>query len=64
MSVVKVTYSDWNGEEHSIDVTSDMCAGVNTSSDEKMIICAIRYCKRTMRPEKFYKTISVEIIAD
>ena len=63
MSIVRVKYVDWNEEEHSIDVTSDMCAGVNTSVEEKMFICAIRYVKRTIHPCD-YNIISVEIIAD
>ena len=64
MNIVKVTYSDWHGEEHSVDVTSDMCAGVNTSVEEKMFICAIRYVKRTIHPSKCHRIVSVEIIAD
>lgn len=61
MSIVRVKFNDWHGEEHSVDVTSDMCAGVNTSVDEKMIICAIRYIKRNYK--NCYGISSVEIIA-
>lgn len=61
MEIVRVKFKDWNGEEHSVDVTSDMCAGVKTSVDERMIICAIRYIKR--RYTECFGIISVEIIA-
>lgn len=61
MSIVKVTFTDWNGEQHIVNVTDEMCKGLITSVEEKMIICAIRYIKR--RYTECYHIVSVEIIA-
>ena len=61
MGIVKVTFTDWNGNERAINVTSDMCPGVNSSVEEKAFICAIRYIKR--RYTECYHIQSVEMIA-
>lgn len=62
MRIIKVTFHDWNGEKHVVDVTSDMCTGLNnTSVEEDLIVCAIRYIKR--RYTECFGIDSVEIIA-
>lgn len=61
MAIVKVTFDDWNGNKRTIDVTSDICAGVNTASEEKAFVCAIRYIRR--RYTECYHIQSVEMIA-
>lgn len=59
MIIVKVTWSDWNGEEHENIITSeDYCF---VGSDERIIFCAIRYIKRRYT-ECFYIN-SVEVVS-
>lgn len=63
MVIVRVKWTDWNGAEHSTDVTSDMCKTLGTPHmDEEDVFCiAIKYIKRR-HTECFYIN-SVEMIA-
>ncbi len=60
MIIVKVVFIDWNGEEHIINVTDDMCCALN-GNEEADIITAIHYVKR--RYTEWYSLKSVERIA-
>lgn len=62
MVIIKVTFTDWNGEEHQRDVTSDMCDSLNwLDQEEELILYAIRYIKQ--RYTKRVVIDAVEIIA-
>lgn len=61
MVIVKVIFVDWNGEEHEVNVTSEMYPYLLGCSDEATCVKAIRYVKR--RYTEFYTLCSVEIVA-
>ena len=62
MIIVKVTFTDWNGEERKVEVTSDMHEGLHNCMNEEELFCAsIRYIKR--RYTECYSINAVEIIA-
>lgn len=62
MVIVKVTFTDWNGTEHQVNVTSDMCESLHHCEEEEELICvAIRYIKR--RYVEWTSINTVEIIA-
>lgn len=62
MTIVRVKWTDWNGEEHSTDVTSDMCEALGTErTEEDMFSLAIKYIKR--RHSEWYGINAVEMIA-
>lgn len=46
MTIVRVTFKDWNGESHTVDVTEQMTVGLRTNVEERAILCAMRYIKR------------------
>ena len=64
MIIVRVKWTDWNGEEHSTDVTSDMCEALGTEhmEEEDMFSLAIKYVKR--RHCEWYGINAVEMIAE
>lgn len=62
MVIVKVCFTDWNGNKRSVDVTSEMAPVLkNKKDDEELIITAIHYVKS--RHSEWYNINSVEIIA-
>lgn len=62
MNIVRVRFHDWNGNDRSVDVTSDMYPSlVFCTTDERLIIAGVHYIKR--RYVECMDIISVEIIA-
>lgn len=62
MKIVRVLFTDWNGEERRVDVTSDMCELMQTCEhEETMFTIAIRYIKR--RYIECYSINAVELVA-
>lgn len=62
MIIINVTFTDWNGEEHQVDVTSSKCDALYHCTDEEELICtAIRYIKR--RYTEWTSIDAVSIIA-
>ena len=61
MIIVKVVFIDWNGEEHTINVTDDMCYALTGANEEADVLTAIHYVKR--RYTEWYNLKSVERIA-
>ncbi len=63
MIIIAVKFIDWNNNERTIDVTSDMCeALVFAPSQEDKMVLAIKYIKR--RYLECMSILSVEFIAD
>lgn len=46
MTIVRVTFRDWNDEERAVTVTEEMTAGLRTNVEERAVLCAMRYVKR------------------
>lgn len=62
MTIVKVTFTDWNEVEHKVDVTSDMCEVLRHQHyEEDIVYTAILYIKR--RYTECVSVDAVEIIA-
>jgi hypothetical protein len=62
MVIVKVTFTDWNGQEHQREVTSDKCPSLaQKDREEEIIYTAICYIKR--RYTEWVSVDAVEIIA-
>lgn len=63
MVIIRVNWTDWNGEDHSTDVTSDMCVALGTiyTEEEDLFSIAIKYVKR--RHTEWTGINSVELIA-
>lgn len=63
MIIVRVNWHDWNGVEHSTNVTSDMCETMTVRhlEEEDLFSIAIKYIKR--RHGEWYSIDSVELIA-
>ena len=62
MIIVRVCFTDWNGNKRAVDVTSEMTPVLNSKKDdEELIITAIHYVK--CRHSEWYNINSVEIIA-
>lgn len=63
MIIIRIKWHDWNGEDHSTNVTSDMCEALTVShlEEEDMFSLAIKYIKR--RYTEWYRIDSAELIA-
>ena len=63
MSIVKVSFHDWNGNDKEVEVTSNMCEGLALAKNEEtLFVTAIQYIKR--RYTECISINSVEIIAN
>lgn len=62
MIIVNVCFTDWDGNERSVDVTSDMVPFLYQLKDElDLIITAVNYIRR--RFTEWYEINSVKIVA-
>lgn len=63
MKIVKVNFHDWNGNDREVEVTSNMCEGLNLAKNEEtLFVVAIQYIKR--RYTECMGINQVEIIAN
>ena len=62
MIIIEVTFTDWNGNERTIKITSDNCIAFNNcKNDVDLFTLAIKYVER--RWIECYNINKVEVIA-
>ena len=60
MTTVRVRFTDWNDEAHTVDVTEQMTVGLRTNVEERAVLCAMRYIKR--RYTECVRITAVELV--